>query len=88
MPLIARDPEFIDEFAPDVPGRFEDELSWNHLIADADFPAQRHLAASTRTARQFRARAGVDLKIRRILVGELDAAVLRGSRDDPAVMKD
>ena len=88
MPLIARDPVFIDEFAPDVPGQFEDELSWDHLIADADFPAQRHLAASTRTARQFRARAGVDLKIRRILVGELDAAVLRGSRDDPAVTKD
>ncbi len=88
MPSIALDQIFIDEFAPEVPGEFEDELSREHLFADADVPAPRTLKATVRTVRQFRARAGVDLKIRRILVGELDAAVLRGCRDDPAVAKD
>ena len=88
MPSIARDQVFIDEFAPEVPGEFEDELSREHLFADADVPAPRTLKATVRTVRQFRARAGVDLKIRRILVGELDAAVLRGCRDDPAVAKE
>ena len=88
MPSIASDHVFIDEFAPEVRGRFEDELSRDHFIADADFPARKLFTVAPRAGRQFRERAGVDLKISRILVGEFDAAVLRCSRDDPAVAKD
>ena len=88
MSSIARDPKFVDDFAPDHPRRFEDELSREHFISEADFPARNLHRAAARTVRQCRARAGVDIKIRRILVGELDAGVLRGGRDDLAVAKD
>ena len=88
MPSIVLDQVFIEEFAPEDTGHFEDELSRDHTIADADFPAHKHLNVAARTGRQCRTRAGVDLKIRRIFVGELDASVFRGGRDDLAIAKD
>ncbi len=60
MPSIALDQVVIDEFAPEVSGGFEDELSREHLFADADVPAPRPLKACSWQATSGRSRPSAE----------------------------
>ncbi len=85
MFLIARGQVFFDKCPPDITSRVENKFGRDHSIFDADFPA---LGFSASIIPQRRAGACIYFNISWVLISELDATVLGGSHDDPAISKD